>query len=381
MTDFSFFNPTRVLFGRDKWRLIATESRALGIHKAMLLYGQGSVERSGLLHNVQQLLEEAGIEVLPVGGVKPNPIYEHALEAIKLAKEANIDAIIALGGGSVMDEAKGIAVGALDEGELWDFYERSRTVTRALPVITIPTLAATGSEMNGNSVLTRGEHKYNFSSIHVYPKLSLLSPELTMTISLKQQAYAAVDAISHIIEGYFTKQSPNFLMDELCEATIVSIMRATEEILANPTNYEPRAQFMWAATLALNGILQSGLDRFTFPNHALELPLSALFDIPHGAGLAIVIPAWMKWHWPQNPEQYSRFGRRLFGVDAPKKVIEALEEWFAKIGAPTRLTHVGITHNDLPKLAHLAYDLAKLRGGMQTTYTPEVCLSILERAL
>jgi hypothetical protein len=281
----------------------------------------------------------------------------------------------------VLDEAKAIAVGAAADRDVWDFFIGAR-VEKALPVFTILTLAATGSEMNGNAVVTNEEtrQKYNISSPHVYPRVSILNPELTHSVPLDYTAYGAVDAIAHVIEGYFTKEPGTRLQDRLVEGIIKTVLETTELIMQEPAHAKARASFMWTATLALNGLTPAGIGPYSFPNHMIEHSLSALYNIPHGAGLAIVMPAWLKWYLPENPSQFERFAREVFGLTSAAEGIAALENWFASLKAPTRLAQAGIPAADIDRIAANAAELATL-WGISGTYTREPISDILRLAV
>ena len=305
MFDFTFHNPTKIIFGAGKESLIGAELNAAGINRVLLVYGRSSVVKSGLLDRVMASLKASNIAWSQFGGVDSNPLLSHTREGVAMAKEDKVEAILAVGGGSVLDEAKAIAVGALADEDVWQFFV-SKEVERALPLFTILTLAATGSEMNGNAVITNAEtrQKYNIASSHVYPKVSILNPELTHSVPLNYTAYSAVDAIAHVIEGYFTKQPGTHLQDRLVEGIIKTVIETTDLIMADPNHAKARASFMWAATLALNGLTPAGIGASSFPNHMIEHALSAIYNIPHGAGLSIVMPAWMKWYCSKNPSQF-----------------------------------------------------------------------------
>ena len=355
MYNFDFHNPTQILFGRDREVEIAQHLKHAGIDRVLLVCGGASARRSGLIDRIALALSQEAITYAEHGGVKSNPVLTHAQKGVELAREFGAQAIVPIGGGSVYDEAKAIAVGALDGGDLWRFYTGTE-ITRALPVFGILTLAASGSEMNGNSVLTNEatQQKYSFSSIHTYPKLSILNPALTATVPADYTAYGAVDAIAHLIEGYFTKAPGTHLQDELVETLIRSVMRSSQKVLDKPDDYEGRAELMWAATLALNGLTPAGIGAYAFPNHAIEHAISALHDVAHGAGLAVVIPAWMRWHRHQNPVQYGRFAKMIFGVESADAGVNALEAWFRAIGAPTRLGQLGIGADEIAPIAQNA---------------------------
>jgi alcohol dehydrogenase YqhD (iron-dependent ADH family) len=378
MFDFTFHNPTKILFGKDRELLIGAELATAGIGKVLFLYGRKSIKKTGLHGRVVASLQESGVGFTELGGVVSNPVLDHTREGILLAKQEQVDAILAVGGGSVLDEAKAIAVGATVDDDIWEYFT-GKEVDSALPVYTILTLAATGSEMNGNAVITNQEtqQKYNIASPLVYPRVSILNPALTFTVSPAYTAYGAVDTIAHVIEAYFTKAPGSTrLQDRMVEAIIRTIIETTDIILQEPDNYDARAQFMWGATLALNGLTPAGVGAHSFPNHMIEHSLSAIYNIAHGAGLAIVMPAWMKWYAPQNPEQFARFADKIFGLSGAEAGIAALEQWFQRIAAPTRLQDVNIPVDDIGKIAANAAGLAAL-WDMADVYKPEVIADIL----
>lgn len=381
MFDFTFHNPTKIIFGAGKESLIGTELKAAGINRVLLVHGRNSVVTSGLLDRVLASLAENNITCSQFGGVVSNPVLSHTREGVTLAKRDQVEAILAVGGGSVLDEAKAIAVGALADEDVWQFFT-GKEVERALPIFTILTLAATGSEMNGNSVVTNAQtqQKYNISSPHVYPKVSILNPELTHSVPLNYTAYSAVDAICHVCEGYFTKQPGTHLQDRLVEGIIKTVIETTGLIMAEPSHAKARASFMWTATLALNGLTPAGIGEYSFPNHMIEHALSGIYNIPHGAGLSIVMPAWMKWYEPKNPSQFARFAKEIFGLESAEAGIEALEQWFVAIKSPVRLHEVGIAATDLEAIAENAEGLAR-QWGIGGLYPKATIAEILQLAV
>ena len=381
MFDFTFHNPTKIIFGAGKETLIGAELNAAGVNRVLLVYGRSSVVKSGLLDRVLASLKGANIACTQFGGVDSNPRLSHAREGVALAKRDKIEAILAVGGGSVLDEAKAIAVGTLADEDVWQFFI-GKEVTQALPVFTILTLAATGSEMNGNSVVTNTEtrQKYNIASPHVYPKVSILNPELTHSVPLNYTAYSAVDAIAHVLEGYFTKEPGTHLQDRLVEGIVKTVIETTNLIMAEPTHAQARASFMWTATLALNGLTLAGIGAYSFPNHMIEHALSGIYNIPHGAGLSIVMPAWLKWYLPKNPSQFARFAREIFGLDSGKTGIAALEQWFVTIKSPVRLHEVEIPAADIEAIAENAEGLAR-QWGIGGLYHKETIAEILRLAV
>ncbi len=381
MQDFIFHNPTKIIFGDEAELKIVAEIKDAGYQKVMLVYGMNSVKTSGLYDRVVRRLIKNELKFTDFGGVKPNPVLSHTKEGIEWARKNDVDCLLAIGGGSVIDEAKAIAAGFYYDGDVWDFFENGAQPNSALPVYTILTLAATGSEMNGGSVITNedGQKKYVFSSPHLYPKVSALNPKITFSVSPRQSATAAADAISHIIEGYFTKKNNFRLNDRMSEALVKTIMQDTEKILKNPRDYDARASFMWSATLALNGTLSAGLKEYIFPNHLIERPISAIYDIPHGEGLAIVMPAWLSWFREKEPKKVDRFCKKMFrksGADG----VTAFEAWLKSIGLPTKLNDVGIPEGDIGKIADNAVMTAK-GSKLYKEYDKKTVEEILRRAL
>ncbi|MFH7320568.1 iron-containing alcohol dehydrogenase [Desulfurivibrio sp. D14AmB] len=383
MHDFVFHNPTKIIFGRGAETQIGAELKAVGIGNVLLLYGRESARQSGLLDRVIASLNGSGIGFVEFGGVVSNPVLSHTREGIALARSSGVEAVLAVGGGSVLDEGKAIAVGAAAEEDIWEFF-LGREVTCALPVFTILTLAATGSEMNGNAVITNEEtrQKYNIGSIHTHPRVSILNPELTHSVSPAYSAYGAVDAIAHLIEAYFTKEGQGEatrLQDRLVEGLIKTIMEDAETIKKRPADPEARASLMWAATLALNGLTPAGVGPYTFPNHMIEHSLSALYNIAHGAGLSIVIPAWMEWYRPRNPQQFQRFAREIFNLDDGRAGIAALKKWFTGLGSPVSLQEADIPAADIDMIAANAHGLAR-RWEIGEIYPAKTIAEILRLA-
>ncbi len=378
MENFEFYNPTRIIFGRGTEEKIGKILEKDEIERVLFVYGKSSIKETGLYDKIVNSLRKAKVEFIEHGGVKPNPVLSHAKEGIEKAKKHKVDAILAVGGGSVIDEGKTIAVGAKTDKDVWTFFKREKEVKKALPVYVILTLAATGSEMNGFAVITNEEtkEKLSISSEAIFPRVSILNPELTFTVSAQYQAYAAVDAIAHVIEYYFTGSYCPNLQNRLIETIIKTVMETTDIILQEPKNYNARAEFMWAATLALNGLTRIGIRGGEFPNHMIAHSLGALYDIAHGASLSIVIPAWMKWYKNKNLEQFRRFSESLFSSSDVDAGIEGLKTWFKRIGCPVSLKDADISDNDIPKIVENAYNTA-LIWKMEKTYTKEILTEIL----
>lgn len=382
MDNFTFFNPTKVEFGKDKEQTIGQHLAEHGVKKVLLTYGSERIKRDGLFSVISKSLSERGIQIVECGGIVSNPVISKVREAITLARSQQVDAVLSVGGGSVLDSSKAIAAGVRYDGDVWDLFIGKASIDSALPVFDILTLAATGSEMNSGAVVTNEatQEKFAIQSVHTFPKVSIVNPALMQTVSRDYLVYSAADIIAHSIEGYFTATVQPKIQSRLVESVITTVMETTELLLADPKDYSARAEFAWAATLALNGITYAGTSGFGYPNHMIEHSLSALFNVPHGAGLSVVMPAWMKWYHSRKPAQFERFAQQIFGLKTAEEGIAALEKWFDKIGTPTRLSQLGITAAELPAI------LDNLQGnaqwfGLAETYTRDVLADILKRAL
>lgn len=382
MENFTFFNPTQIEFGTDKEKQIGQHLAAHGVKKALLCYGSERIKREGLFDVVSKSLTEQGIAFVECGGIISNPIISKVRAGIALAKAHQVDAILSVGGGSVLDSSKAIAAGVCHDGDIWDLFVGKARVETALPLFAILTLAATGSEMNPSAVVTNDETKEKFfiSAASLFPKVSIVNPALMQGVTRDYLVYSASDVIAHLIESYFTATVHPKLPSRLVESLINTVTETTEALLIDPANYEARAQFAWAATLALNGLTYSGAAGFSYPNHAIEHSLSALFNVPHGAGLSVVVPAWMKWYLDRNPAQFERFAKNVFGVDGGEQGIAALQAWYDKIGTPTHLPQLGIKEIDLPVIVENVQRNVRIFG-IAETYTPEVATAILKNAL
>lgn len=381
MNAFTYYNPTRIEFGRDKENTVGELLVQDSVKRVLLVYGTGSIKKNGLYQRVVASLNQARVEYVEFGGIVSNPLLSHVYDAIDVVKLNNINAILAVGGGSVIDSAKAIAAGSVVDTDVWDFFINKASIEKALPVYTIVTLAAAASEMNGNSVITNEatKQKYSIASVLLNPKISIVNPELMMSVTQEYLAYSAVDIIAHSIEVYFTaKNHPNF-QSRLVESIIKTVIETTEILIKDPTNYDARAEFAWASSQALNGLTSSGTGGGNFPNHMIEHALSALFNIAHGAGLAIVIPAWMKWYKDKNILQFERFAKEVFSKDSADEGITALQQWFNSIGAPVSLSEGNIPRTSIPDIAQNAYALGKL-WGMGDDYCVENIEEILKNA-
>ena len=371
MTNFEYYSPTKVIFGKGVISGIGNEAVPYG-KKALLLYGKQSLKTSGLYDLIMDKLTEAGIQVVELGGVEPNPVLPHALKGIELAKKESVDFIIAAGGGSVIDEAKGIAAGMYGEADLWDYYSGVETVKKALPIIAVQTQPATSSETNSIGVLTnpeRGE-KFGLSSSHLVPVVAFLDPEVTFTIPLKYTSYACFDIMCHMLEGYFTTTAAySPIQDGFVEGLTKGVKESLIRVLKTPDDYEARAAIMWAGALAWNGLANSGLEGAATPNHMLEHPMSGLYNVAHGAGLAVAMPAWLKFKKKEISDRILRFGEKILEMEglydgdkdsACDKVIARFEEFIRSIGCPLNFTELGIKDPDFEELTRHVQILSKL---------------------
>jgi len=368
MHPFTYQNPTRVVFGRGVIGRVGNEAALLG-SRILLVHGSRFLKERGWLEKILTPLRAAGLEVVEYGGVKPNPLLSHVREGIRMARKEEIAAIVAAGGGSVMDSAKAIAAGALVEHDVWQFFKGKKGIRAALPLICIPTLAGSGSEMNCGMVLTneKTSQKFGIGNKALFPRVSLLDPEITCSVPPNHSAYGAVDAIVHLLEHYFTttdQETP--VQRRLAEGLIITVMESCEIILQNPHDYDARANIMWAAALALNGVASAGLGWVGFPMHMIEHSLSALYDIPHGAGLAAILPAWLRFQAETDPHKLAAFGKRIFNIQAEnpetdaRHTITAMKHWLEGLSCPTSLSELGIAETDIPAIAENALGLAKL---------------------
>lgn len=380
MFDFTFHNPVKIEFGRGKERNIGLYMREFDAKRTLLIYGSERIKKDGLFDKVTASLKENGIEFTELGGVVSNPVLSKVYEGIELARKFNADSVLSVGGGSCLDSAKAIAAGALYGGDVWDFFT-GKNPSRALKIFDVITLAATGSEMNSGAVVTNEATKQKFS-IHgdvLYPLVSVVNPELQKSVSREYLVYSAADVIAHSIEGYFTASVQPSIINLYIEANIKTVMKTTEILLADPDDYDARAEFAWAAMMALNGLTYVGTHGYSYPNHMLEHAMSAVVNCAHGAGLAVIMPAWMKWYKSQNLGAFERFAREIFGVDSADEGIAAFKAWLSKIGAPVSLKAVGIEGETLDEVVNLAHDYA-VNWRKDKLYTKENIKEIFELA-
>lgn len=359
MDNFTFSQPTRIVFGRDVENRVGEEVRRYG-KKVLLHYGGGSIRRTGLYDRVVASLKRAGVEWEELGGVQPNPRLSLVREGISLCRRSGADTILAVGGGSVIDSAKAIAVGAMFDGDVWDFYSGEAVPEKALPVGVVLTIAAAGSEASKFSVITNedGLYKVGTGAECLRPVFALCNPQLTCSLPPYQTACGVVDILAHVLERYFTPQKDVDFSDRLCEAAMISIMENARRVMDDPSDYNARAEIMWGGTVAHNDILGVGR-RGDWSSHRVEHELSALYDIAHGAGLAIVFPAWMKHVYRYDIARFKQFAERVFGVSSEGRSdeevaaegISRLERFFCEIGLPTTMSQAGLPIDRLDTIA------------------------------
>jgi alcohol dehydrogenase YqhD (iron-dependent ADH family) len=384
MQNFVFHNPTKILFGKNTVPAIGAETCVFGTN-VLLVYGTASIKRNGLYEQVILSLEAAGATITEHGGVQSNPILSHVHQGIELAKAQKIDVICAVGGGSVIDEAKAICAGATVQHDVWKFFTGKKSVKSPLPLTTVLTLAASASEMNSGMVITNQEtsQKFGFANKHLYPKTSILDPTVTCSVPADYTTYGAVDAVAHILEFYFTTEEPYTpVQDRLMEGLMSNAMESCNRVLQNLDNYQARADLMWGATLALNGLTSAGLGKVGFPMHMIEHSLSAFYNVAHGAGLSAVIPGWMQHQAPNALQRFAQFAERVFDIrtgsteERAYAGIANLKKWFEQVKAPTSITALNIPHSDIPRIAENAMGLAKV--WRMRDYNQEKIEAILE---
>ena len=389
MERFEFHNPTKIVYGASEASRIGQWLKG-SVKNCLLVMGKGSARRSGAYDSVASSLEENGIEFEVLEGIKSNPLLSKVEEGIDVVKKRRLESVLALGGGSVMDTAKAIAAGALlARGQIWDVFLGKAEIKAALPIFTCPTLAASGSEMNGYMVITNEDtgHKLATGSIHLYPRVSVLDPKLTVTVPADYTAYGGVDAVCHLMEPYFNGPAKyTALQDALAEALMKTIMQETTACLKTPSSLDHRGAMMWSATLALNGLTKAGVGEHHFPVHLIEHAISALFDVPHGAGLGALLPGWMRFFAAKRPERLKRFAMHVMGVETEGNDEEVIQEgiimfsgWLEEIGVPGRLKDLGIEKESLSNIARNASFQASI-WGMENSYTEDVIYSVLTMA-
>ncbi|MDD6872330.1 MAG: iron-containing alcohol dehydrogenase [Clostridiales bacterium] len=360
MLNFNYYSPTEFVFGRGAEERAGEMIRKRGGTKVLVHFGGGSAIRSGLMDRVTASLDAAGLPYITLGGVQPNPRSSLVYRGIELARAEGVDFILAVGGGSVIDSSKAIALGVPYEGDFWDFFCGKAKPERALGVGVVLTLAAAGSEGSKSCVITQedGGFKRGCGNELNRPKFALMNPEVTYTLPAYQTACGATDMMAHVLERYFTNEKGVDLTDRLCEAVLSAVIKAAPVAIAEPDNYEARAQLMWASTLAHNDSCGLGREG-DWASHQIEHELSARYDVAHGAGLAVVFPAWMRYQLDHDPMRFAQLAVRVWGCDMdfehPEKTglegIERYEQFLKSIGMPTRLGELHVDPADIPAMA------------------------------
>ncbi|MCB2289347.1 iron-containing alcohol dehydrogenase [Clostridium sp. CS001] len=368
MNNFNYSIPTKIFFGKNKINILGEEIKKYG-SRVLLVYGGGSIKKSGIYDKIAEIFKANDISFWELSGVEPNPRITSVKKGIQLCRENKIDIILAVGGGSSIDCAKVVAAGYYYEGDAWDIVIDPRKIENALPLATILTLAATGSEMNSGAVITNIDtnEKLGTGNPAMAPKFSILDPTYTYTLPTKQTAAGTADIISHIFEVYFSSTNEAYLQNRMAEAMLKTCIKYGEIAIKEPENYEARSNLMWTSSLAINGLLSYG--KVTeWSTHGMEHELSAYYDITHGVGLAILTPHWMKYILNEETlEKFVEYGVNVWGIDAKKdkyeianEAIDKTREYFNSLGIPSSLKEVGINEERLEEMAKQATRRGKL---------------------
>lgn len=362
MNNFTFYSPTYFVFGKDQECEAGKYVKRFGGSKVLIHYGGGSVVRSGLLDRVKESLDKEGIAYVELGGVKPNPRSGLVYEGIELCKKEKVDFVLAVGGGSTIDSSKAIAAGAVYDGDFWDYY-MGKPVVDALPIGTVLTIAAAGSEGSPDSVITKEEGmlKRGASGEGFRPKFSILNPALTQTLPAFQTAAGITDIMAHLFERYFTTTKDVEVTDRVIEGLLLTMIHEAPRVIENPDDYEARANIMWAGMLAHNNCCGVGRAQ-DWASHGIEHELSAVYDCAHGAGLAVVFPAWMTYNMHHDVMRFAQLAVRVWGCEmdfanpenTAKAGIEALRRFLKSIGMPGNFAQLGAKEEDIEKMAHTA---------------------------
>ena len=362
MNNFTFYSPTYFVFGKEEENNVGKYVKRFGGTKVLIHYGGGSVVRTGLLDRVKASLTGEGLTFVELGGVKPNPRSGLVYEGIELCRKEKVDLVLAVGGGSTIDSSKAIAAGTVYEGDFWDFY-CGKQVTKALPVGTILTIAAAGSEGSPDSVITKeeGMFKRGATGEGLRPAFSILNPALTQTLPPYQTACGITDIMAHLFERYFTNTQDVEVTDRVIEGLLMTMIHEGPKVIENPDDYQARANIMWAGMMAHNNCCGVGRDQ-DWASHDLEHELSALYDCAHGAGLAVVFPAWMEYNMNHDVMRFAQVANRVWGCAmdfqhpevTAKAGIQAFRTFLKSIGMPQTMAELGGKEEDIPYLAHTA---------------------------
>lgn len=392
MYNFEYYTPTRVVFGKGTEERVGELVAEQNCKKVLIHYGGGSVIRSGLLDRVKKSLDASGVNYIELGGAVPNPRLSLVYKGIELCKKEGVDFILAVGGGSAIDSGKAIGYGVVNEGDVWDFYDRKRKVTGCLPIGVVLTLAATGSEMSDSSVITKEEGwiKRGYSSNYGRPKFAIMNPELTMTLPDYQTACGCTDIMMHTMERYFTNGGNMEITDSIAEALLRTVITNARILVQDPDNYDARAEVMWAGSLSHNGLTGCGNDGGDFASHGLEHEMGGMFDVAHGAGLAAVWGSWARYVYKNCLPRFKKFALNVMGVkdegtdeEIALKGIEAMEDFFREIHMPTSMKELGISPTDeqLQEMAHKFSIACKGKKGSARVLEEKDMLAIYRMAL
>jgi alcohol dehydrogenase YqhD (iron-dependent ADH family) len=384
MLNFDFYAPARILFGKDEEKRIGDLLKPYS-KKALLHYGGGSIKKSGLYGTVTASLKQSGVDFVELGGVKPNPRLSLVRTGIELCKKEKVDLILAVGGGSVIDSAKAIAMGVYYNSDIWEVYEEHKVIEKALPVATVLTIPAAGSESSGDTVITNEEKqlKIGYGSARLRPLLSVMNPELFFTLPKEQLAYGVADMMSHVFERYFTNTTHTDLTDGLCEATLKTLMKNALLAYKNTRDYDAWSELGFAGTVAHNGLVGMGRAQ-DWACHGMEHELSAIYDVAHGAGLAVLTPGWMQYVYKDNMNMFVQFAVNVMGVEGsyrdPDALIQEgiarLRDFFGKLGLSVTLSGLGIGEDRLEEMAKKstgeAFGREQSIGGLKKLYWRDV---------
>ena len=386
MENFSFHNPTKIVFGSGGVNKLGKMVAEYG-ENVLLVYGGGSIKKFGLYDEVISNLKKENLNIYELAGIQSNPRLSSVKEGIKISKNNDIDFILAVGGGSVIDASKAISVGFYHDGDIWEMIKEDGYFNKAIPLGTVLTLAATGSEMNANAVITNWKTKEK-RAIHgsKYPDFSILDPENTYTVPENHTVYGIIDIAAHVFEQYFSHTQSTPLVDKWSESLLETLIDSSEKVLDNPKDYDSRADIMLAGTMALNGIVGMGKKQ-DWASHAIEHEVSAIYDIPHGAGLSIIFPNWMKYVLDEGAEKFAQYGKEVFSLDSSNKsdkelALEAIEktrEWFDSMGAPATLNYYDIGDEKINEMAEKAVSGGPI-GGYKKLHKEDV-IEILNMCL
>lgn len=371
MQNFNYFTPTQVVFGKDTEQQTGELVKAQNCKKVLIHYGGSSAKKSGLLDRIKASLQDVGVDYVELGGVVPNPLLSLVYQGIELCKKEGVDFILAVGGGSVIDSAKAIAYGVAEEGDVWELYDRKRHAKACLPLATVLTIAAAGSEMSESSVITKDEGgiKRGYSNNLSRPKFSVLNPELTMTLPAYQTASGNTDILMHTMERYFTPHSTMEITDSIAESILKTVMKYALVLHKDPQNYEARAEIMWCGSLSHNGLTGCGGGNGDWSTHMLEHEVSGMFNVTHGAGLAAIWGHWARYVYLDLLPRFERFAVNVMNItpktDAKQTAllgIEAMENFFRRIDMPTNLKELGVNAT-AAQIVEMAAMCSRASGG------------------